>query len=116
VSAVSGTSASAPVFAGFLSLINAERFALGEPAVGFVNPALYAGSTSSNFVKDITSGLNNCVVSSYTPCCTQGFYAAVGWDPATGLGSVDFTKMAAYFMALVVAPTYTVQVSQVALT
>jgi tripeptidyl-peptidase-1 len=37
-----GTSASAPVFAAFLSLINIERLQAGNSSVGFINPTLYA--------------------------------------------------------------------------
>ena len=37
-----GTSASTPVFAGMLSLINSRRLAAGKSSVGFANPALYA--------------------------------------------------------------------------
>ena len=37
-SAESGTSASAPVFAAMLSLINGELLAAGKPPVGFINP------------------------------------------------------------------------------
>lgn len=43
---------------------------IGQSTLGFVNPALYAGSAF--FSNDITSGANNCVASSYSPCCTQG--------------------------------------------
>eukprot|EP00981_Chlorochromonas_danica_P005680 scaffold1172_cov180-Ochromonas_danica.AAC.7 len=38
---VSGTSASAPVMAAMLSLINAQRAAVGRASLGWVNPALY---------------------------------------------------------------------------
>jgi subtilase family serine protease len=39
---IGGTSLSSPLFAGVLALVNQARFAAGKPAVGFVNPALYA--------------------------------------------------------------------------
>ena len=83
-----GTSASAPVFAGMVSLVNAARQAAGKSPLGWLNPALYA--FSSKFVHDITSGNNKCDSGTpYSPyCCAQGFYAAPGWDPVTGLGSV----------------------------
>lgn len=89
VFAVSGTSASAPVVASFISLVNAERYNLGLPALGFINPALYSVGTA--VTRDITSGENNCAASSLpktATCCTQGFYATSGWDPLTGLGSL----------------------------
>ena len=38
----SGTSASAPLFASIITLINEERLAANKTTVGFLNPALYA--------------------------------------------------------------------------
>jgi len=38
---IGGTSLSSPLFAGVLARVNQARFAIGGPAVGFVNPALY---------------------------------------------------------------------------
>ena len=83
---LSGTSASTPAVAGFFSNINAARLAAGKGSVGWVNPTLYANYTS--FAIDITSGNNLCVHGG--TCCTQGFYAAAGWDPITGLGSLNY--------------------------
>jgi hypothetical protein len=74
--AVSGTSASAPVFAAFISLVNSERLKNGQPSVGWINPALYA--LSSTFVKDVTDGDNHCVAMGAI-CCSQGFSAVEGW-------------------------------------
>jgi len=99
---VSGTSASSPVFAGMLSLINARRLQAGKSSLGFVNPALYklAASTKGIF-NDITSGVNNCCAAEYFPtCCTYGFTATTGWDPLTGLGSVNFEKLAAALLKI----------------
>ncbi len=64
---VGGTSAVAPLWAALIALVNQS---LGHK-VGFVNPTLYANPTA---LKDITSGNNG------------AYKAAVGWDPATGLG------------------------------
>jgi len=85
---VSGTSASSPVVAGMVSLVNAARLSAGKSALGFLNPAIYANGDS--LVNDITSGENNCCASAV--CCTQGFYATPSWDPLTGFGSVDYSK------------------------
>ena len=98
---VSGTSASTPVMAGMLSNINAARIASGKGSVGWVNPALY--TNSSLFVNDITGGNNKCASTNPTTlpiCCTQGYYATTGWDPVTGLGSINYGKMVASFSAL----------------
>ena len=88
-----GTSASAPAVAGFFCNLNAARLASGKGPVGWINPALYANPNA--FVNDITSGDIKCGAQNYygyNTCCMQGFYAASGWDPATGLGSIDYGK------------------------
>ena len=87
---MSGTSASCPVVAGMVSLVNSARAEQGRPTLGFLNPALYA--LSSSFVKDVTVGDNCCLTADAGFCCEEGFYASAGWDPVSGLGSVDFTK------------------------
>lgn len=85
-----GTSASSPIFASILNLINGERIAAGKKAIGFVNPVLYAHPDMFN---DITEGSN-------PGCGTQGFQAGEGWDPVTGLGTPSYAKMLAVFMSL----------------
>lgn len=82
-SLVYGTSASAPVFASIITLINNERAAANKSSLGFLNTALYANPSMFN---DITAGRN-------PGCGTQGFKAVVGWDPVTGLGTPNYTKM-----------------------
>lgn len=86
---LSGTSASSPVVASFVSLVNAARLKNGKKPLGFINPALYTYGT--DLTNDVTGGENNCAAS--LVCCDQGFYATAGWDPLTGFGSVDFTKL-----------------------
>lgn len=66
--AVSGTSCSAPIFAGLIALINSELLAQGESPLGFLNPWLYANPQAFT---DITSGSNP-----YEKC--EGFQAATG--------------------------------------
>ena len=72
-----GTSFAAPMWAGFLALVNQQAVANGNPVLGFVNPALYAAYSSSSYdsdFHDILTGGN-----------TLG--ATVGYDLATGIGS-----------------------------
>eukprot|EP00981_Chlorochromonas_danica_P014642 scaffold8452_cov185-Ochromonas_danica.AAC.24 len=98
---VDGTSASAPAFAGMVSLVNSARVSKGLSKLGWLNPYLYRNASA--FVRDITSGHNKCTAlyesgNSYaTTCCNQGFYAATGWDPVTGLGSIDFDSFYSFF-------------------
>ncbi len=80
---IGGTSLSAPVWASVLTLVNEARLALGKRPVGFVNPVLYAHPEVFN---DVTDGSN-------PGCGTNGFPAAKGWDPVTGLGTPNFPKL-----------------------
>ena len=94
-----GTSASAPVFAGMISLVNAERERSGKGTVGFINPALYSAQSTGRF-NDISSGSNKCCGTSASSnqqpyCCTSGFDAAIGWDPVTGFGSISYANLLA---------------------
>jgi len=41
---ISGTSASAPAFAGIIALLNDARRTAGQPPLGFLNPWLYGGA------------------------------------------------------------------------
>ncbi len=93
---VSGTSASSPVFAAFITLINNYRASIGKGPVGFINPALYQFAAQKKPVfNDITVGENNCCAGSpgSQVCCQYGFNATAGWDPLTGLGSVRFPQL-----------------------
>src|SRR6266849_58040 len=51
---ISGTSASAPTFAGIVSLLNDANIAAGRPPLGFLNPMLY--SIGVKGMNDITQG------------------------------------------------------------
>lgn len=102
---VSGTSASAPVFAGILTLANNERLNRGKSSLGFVNPVLYSLFNSQpSLFNDITSGDNRCAARPYSGgppvCCSQGFSCASGWDPVTGLGSVNVGRLVEALAAL----------------
>ena len=44
---VGGTSASSPMFAGLVSLLNEARFAAGKKQMGFLNPFLYSNEVRS---------------------------------------------------------------------
>lgn len=106
-----GSSASAPVFAGMITLLNSLRQAAGFPNVGFINPTLYAvgynntmglKNTMGSSVKfnDVTDGVNNCCYASdktKAVCCNSGFAAIKGWDPVTGWGSIFFPNFAQMF-------------------
>ena len=55
-----GTSSSAPIVAGILSLLNGERLAEKLPPLGFVNPFLYMiGEDYPAALNDIVAGNNS---------------------------------------------------------
>ena len=87
---VYGTSASTPTVASIFVLINQARLDAGKSPIGFINPVLYANPKALN---DVVSGTN-------PGCGTQGFSAQVGWDPITGLGTPNYPKLLATFLAL----------------
>ena len=73
-----GTSAVAPLWAALIALINQQ---LKHP-IGYLNPLLYNGQIAkSGALHDITSGNNG------------AYQARRGWDPCTGLGTPDGTKL-----------------------
>ncbi|KAF9077859.1 subtilisin-like protein [Rhodocollybia butyracea] len=80
---VNGTSASSPIFAAIIALLNDELSSAGKPSLGFLNPWIYAHPEAFN---DITSGSN-------PGCGTDGFPALPGWDPVTGVGSPNYPAM-----------------------
>lgn len=85
--AAGGTSVAAPIWAGVLAQVNAARRSAGQPRLGAANAALYAASAGrSSPYNDILKGDN-----SYAG--VEGFAATKGWDPATGLGSPDSSKL-----------------------
>jgi len=100
---VSGTSASAPVFAGMLTLVNNARLKAGKKPVGFANPALYQLYKANPAIfKDTTKGNNKCCAGDpgQQVCCKYGFTCSAGWDPVTGLGSVNFKQLRDAWVAL----------------
>ena len=73
-----GTSFAAPMWAGYIALVNQQLVADGKPTIGFLNPTIYAENVTSAYsadFHDITSG-------------TSGSYSATtGYDLVTGWGS-----------------------------
>lgn len=82
--AVSGTSAATPVVAAIFARLNDIKLAKGAAPLGFLNPFIYQNSGAFN---DVTLGCN-----AFTG--SHGFSATPGWDPATGIGTPNFSKLA----------------------
>jgi hypothetical protein len=93
----SGTAAAAAVFAGIMAEV-VEKYGLQ----GNANPTLYALKNTSGVFNDVTVGSNTVACTAGSTNCTNGYmqtagvndYAtATGYDLATGLGSVNATKL-----------------------
>ena len=85
----SGTSASAPLWAGFTALANQQAAQNGKNPVGFLNPALYSLGNSANYAQcfhDVTSG--NAV-----NFAGKGYSAYSGYDLCTGWGTPNGTNL-----------------------
>jgi len=107
VISVGGTSASAPVFASIVALLNNARLASGKPALGFLNPWIYQVGYE---------GLNDIVKGGSTGCTGRSIYSGLpaphvpyaswnatnGWDPVTGHGTPDFERL----LRISQGPTY----------
>jgi len=86
-----GTSFAAPMWAAYVALVNQQLASNSQPAIGFINPTIYAQNVSGGALSaayatnfhDITSG-------------TSGSYSAVtGYDLVTGWGSPNTGLFAA---------------------
>jgi subtilase family serine protease len=75
---VGGTSAAAPLWAGFVALANQQAAANAKPRIGFLNPLVYAIGKGNSYTAD----LNDIIRGS-----NDGFSATSGYDLTTGWGS-----------------------------
>ena len=92
---VSGASMSTPIVAAIMAIVQAEYQAITGSTLGFLNPMLYkAQEAGTGWFKDIVLG-DNCAT---TKCQNEqdGFSAAKGWDPVSGLGSPNYPAMSKY--------------------
>ena len=83
---VGGTSASGPLWAGLITLINQG---LGRK-VGYINPLLYNKLGPDGVLRDIIEGDNGADG-------VKGYTAGPGWDACTGWGSPSGRKLLAAF-------------------
>jgi hypothetical protein len=120
-SLVGGTSASTPVFAGIVTLINQYLAGSSAAGLGNINPTLYqlAKTPSNGAYHKTDTGDNNVYCEADTPaqpwpeslvCPSSGIFgyqasnadSATGYNLVTGLGSVDANNLAVAWAATVV--------------
>jgi uncharacterized protein (TIGR03437 family) len=114
IAVIGGTSASAPVFAGIVALLNQYLVSTGKqskPGLGNINPNLYhLASTNPGVFHDVTVGDNIVPCQSGTKDCTSGqfgYKTGPGYDLATGWGSVDAYKLITNWSGSTVTATAT---------
>ena len=97
-----GTSFAAPMWAGFIALVNQSLASNGKATIGFLNPTIYNQNVTSSYATnfhDITSGNN-------------GTYSAItGFDLATGWGSPTPALITALAGGSSTTPGFTVSAS-----
>ena len=100
-----GTSFAAPMWAGYIALVNQQLVANGSATIGFINPTIYSQNVTSSYdtdFHDITSG-------------TSGSYSAVtGYDLVTGWGSPNAGLIGALTGSSTATPSFTIAASPIA--
>jgi len=85
--AVLGTSASTPVVAAMVALVNDARLRAGKPSLGWFNPILYSDQVRKT-LRDVTTGRSSgCWFPDGTTA--PGWRVVKGYDSVTGLGTVN---------------------------
>ncbi len=98
LSRVDGTSCSAPIVAGIVSLVNSQLLDRGKAPMGFLNPLLYRmAADHPEAFNDVTVGVNACL-DDRRKCCEHGWPAKKGWDPVTGLGTINYPFFLSYVL------------------
>ncbi len=90
-----GTSFAAPMWAGYLALVNEQAVTNTAETLGFINPSLYTIGLSSGYDSDFHDVTSGCQESG-------GFCATTGYDLVTGWGSPNGSAL---LNALAPAPT-----------
>jgi kumamolisin len=97
-----GTSFAAPMWAGYIALVNQQLANNSDSPIGFINPTIYAENITSAYATDfhdITSG-------------TSGSYSATtGYDLVTGWGSPNGTGLINALAPTSQTPAFTISAS-----
>ena len=82
-----GTSCAAPLWAGFMALVNQQAAMNGQPPAGFINPAIYWIGQGTNYLScfhDITTGNNTNANSAHLFQAVPGYDLCTGWGTPAG--------------------------------
>jgi len=91
---VGGTSAAAPLWAGYMALVNQQAAANARPSIGNLNSIIYGiGKTNplySTLFHDITTGNNFNTASPTNFPATTGYDLCTGWGAPNGSNLINF--------------------------
>ena len=97
-----GTSCAAPLWAGFMALVNQQAAQAGHSPAGFINPAIYMiGKSNANYASifhDVTTGNN------FSGSSPSKYPATPGYDLCTGWGTPNGTNLINALEPLAPAP------------
>lgn len=89
---VGGTSAAAPLWAGFIALANQQRISLGGSSIGFINPVVYSigeGNSYTSAFHDITAWNNEWSGSPNKYSAVSGYDLCTGWGSPNGANLIN---------------------------
>jgi len=95
ISVTAGTSASTPIFAAIVTLLNDARVSAGKKPLGFLNQLLY--QAPANAFTIINEGNNKCTIGT---CCKYGYGNTNGYSAVNGLGTPIFANLLTYALSL----------------
>ena len=116
--AFGGTSCAAPLWAGFMALVN-QQFASNSGnatnSVGFINPVIYVIGKGENPNFDYASCFHDTTAgNNYWPSSPTSYPAVAGYDLCTGWGTPNgsgFINALAFFDYLTISPSATTTAS-----
>lgn len=94
----SSPSASTPIIASILALVNEERFKLGKSSLGFFNPLFYEMvAQCPQCFHTVAAGNNKCT---NMACCSKGFStASTSTNAVTGAGTPNVQEWIKFLSA-----------------
>jgi len=97
-SLVAGTSASTPLWASLITLLNQDRLNAHKTPLGFVNPIIYKMYDTN---PDLYFNNNFTATNNGGECGTAlGFNSVHGWNPLVGCGSPNFAEIRKFIATL----------------
>jgi uncharacterized repeat protein (TIGR01451 family) len=108
--AVGGTSCASPLWAGFTALVNQQAESVGNPPVGFLNPAIYAIGKSAKYALCFHDTITGNNTNSGSP---DNFFAVPGYDLCTGWGTPTGSNLINTLAPLVTTPVLNVLTNMV---